>query len=76
MFENYEETAEAKPRLRSKRSNSTPENQGQLQVQEVQRPYTPQPLPPSTQQSLFELAQVGKQASGSLQVVVPVAVTR
>ncbi|XP_068733422.1 protein capicua homolog isoform X2 [Montipora capricornis] len=54
---NYEDVAGAKPSLRSKRSQSTPAHQEDHQLQDVQRPYTPQP-PPSTQHSLIELAQM------------------
>ncbi|XP_078379381.1 uncharacterized protein LOC144662450 isoform X2 [Oculina patagonica] len=52
-----EEPTEAKPRLRSKRSQSTPAQQQEPCLKEVHRPYTPQP-PPPTQHSLFELAQM------------------
>ena len=59
VFDNdNEETVDAKPRLRSKRSQSTPAHQQEPCLKEaVHRPYTPQP-PPPTQHSLFELAQV------------------
>ena len=59
VFDNdCEEPSDTKPRLRSKRSQSTPANQQEPSLKEaVHRPYTPQP-PPPTQHSLFELAQV------------------
>ena len=59
VFDNdCEESSDTKPRLRSKRSQSTPANQQEPCLKEaVHRPFTPQP-PPPTQHSLFELAQV------------------
>ena len=59
VFDNEnDETIDAKPRLRSKRSLSTPAHEQDPSLKEaVHRPYTPQPVP-TTQHSLFELAQV------------------
>jgi len=58
VFENdCDETTDARPRLRSKRSQSTPAHQEEPCLKDVRRPFTPQP-PPPTQHSLLELAQV------------------